>query len=275
MVVCRPECFFIFTAMKQQPYLIDTFTGPGLRGNPTAVYHLHDMDDEPGMQQLAATLNLPVTAFIRASKPEYYSIKYFTPTTQIPACGHATLAAAKVAQMHDSARSASFETVNGVIIKTNVVDEVIMMTYPKYELLPLLPEISLLESLKLKDYVTAGYCPQLETIFIELRSAHQLKTIQPDFLKMVTSHPTTKEVVVTAASNDENYDFLLRSFCPWIGIDEDPVTGSVHSVLAEFWGSRLNKHALKAYQASERGGEIIVRNGTSSVEIGGHSTISL
>ncbi len=67
------------------------------------------------------------------------------------------------------------------------------------------------------------------------------------------------EVVVTSISDTPEYDFLLRSFCPWIGIDEDPVTGSVHTVLAGFWKERLGKEQLKAYQASARGGEILVR----------------
>lgn len=82
-------------------------------------------------------------------------------------------------------------------------------------------------------------------------------------------------MVITSLSDDKRYDFLLRSFCPWIGIDEDPVTGSVHSVLAGFWEERLGKKSLTAYQASFRGGEVFVKSFAEKVELGGKSVIVL
>ena len=78
-----------------------------------------------------------------------------------------------------------------------------------------------------------------------------------------------------SASSNKEYDFVLRSFCPWIGIDEDPVTGSIHSVLADFWKNKTGKLRLTCYQASERGGLLHIRAGDQSVEIGGNARFVL
>lgn len=75
-------------------------------------------------------------------------------------------------------------------------------------------------------------------------------------------------MVITAAG-DEGYDYVLRSFCPWIGIDEDPVTGSVQAALAPYWAERLGKQRLLAYQASARGGELRLSVERDTVRIGG------
>ena len=74
---------------------------------------------------------------------------------------------------------------------------------------------------------------------------------------------------------NKKYDFVLRSFCPWIGIDEDPVTGSIHSVLGHFWQNRLNKRELIAFQASNRGGQIYIKPLRNTVEIGGKAKVIL
>lgn len=259
--------------MQTPTYIIDTFTAPGLAGNPAGVCCVENDIDDNKLQNIATELNFPVTAFIHKLTAGSYKIKYFTPTTEIDACGHGTLAAARAAQLHDGITSPAFQTINNVIIKTSAEGDVIMMSYPKYQLQPIEITEAMLQSLQLKNYKSAGFCEELETIFIELEDANTIKTIQPDYKKLVASNAITKEVVITSLSDDKNYDYLLRSFCPWIGIDEDPVTGSVHAVLAGFWGGRLNKNELKACQASERGGEVLVRNHKDKVEIGGRMSV--
>ena len=117
------------------------------------------------------------------------------------------------------------------------------------------------------------YAKNLKQFFIELEDPLLLKTVQPDFVKLISADNSITEVVLTSVSDVSKYDFILRSFCPWIGIDEDPVTGSVHSVLAGYWRTRLNKNELKAYQASDRGGEIFVTALPGNVEIGGKVTV--
>jgi PhzF family phenazine biosynthesis protein len=143
------------------------------------------------------------------------------------------------------------------------------MTYPMYETVDIAVNPALLSSLGLDRYTTIVLCPALESLFIEVGDPNILRNLQPDYNQLKKSSTIIKEVVVMAVSDDARYDFILRSFCPWIGINEDPVTGSVHSVLAHFWKERLGKHQMVAWQASERGGEVYVNALDTCVEIGG------
>lgn len=259
-------------------WFIDTFTVTPFKGNPTAVCHTEEELCQHTMLSIANELNCPVTAFIRMNPRETnaYDIRYFTPITEIPACGHATLASAKfVMAQNDTAHSLLFCTINNVSIKIFIEGDKILMTYPAFELEEYAVDDKLLAALYLDRYKTAGYSPDLETLFIELESAESLKKIQPDYQKLINSSDTIKEVVITSVSDNRNFDYYLRSFCPWIGINEDPVTGSVHSVLGNFWKKRLNKKRMNVYQASPRGGELEIRAFDDHVEIGGEAVIIL
>ena len=149
------------------------------------------------------------------------------------------------------------------------------MTYPAYAMEEQVVNAELLAALHLNDYKTAGYSEDLETLFIELESAESLRNIQPDYQRLVKSSEVIKEVVITSVSDNANFDYYLRSFCPWIGIDEDPVTGSVHSVLGNFWKKRLHKEFMNAYQASPRGGKLVIRAFDDHVKIGGEAVVIL
>ncbi|HYE54147.1 MAG TPA: PhzF family phenazine biosynthesis protein [Chitinophagaceae bacterium] len=255
--------------MAIEIYLTDTFASPACKGNPTAVCVYEKMDDD-AMQSMATELNVPVTAFIQRDAPPPHPIKYFTVTTEIPACGHATLAAASVQMKRSSSSRADFVTVNNTVISTAAEGDVVMMRYPKYTLQDFDVTKEILESLYLPAFINAGFSPELETLFIETEPA-VLRSIQPNFARLTQSSNIIKEVVITSVSDDPQYDYLLRSFCPWIGIDEDPVTGSVHAVLAGYWKERLNKSRLKAHQASELGGELYVHALADATGIGGRT----
>jgi PhzF family phenazine biosynthesis protein len=258
--------------METVAYIIDTFTAAPFKGNPTGVCYSHERMDNETMLSLANELGFPVSAFLnKANGSNEYKIRYFTPTTEIPACGHATLAAAQVVLLEDKITNPTFHTSNKIIIKTLQDDGLIMMSYPKYDLQDYTVSAEMLDSLGLTTHKSAGYCPQLEAVFIELNNASALKAVKPDYKKLVASSHQVKEVVITSASDSELHDYVLRSFCPWIGIDEDPVTGSVHSVLAGFWKTRLRKDVFNVFQASERGGELVVKAFDDKVEIGGRT----
>lgn len=263
--------------MKTVTYIIDTFTAAVFKGNPTGVCYSNINMDSETMLSVANELSFPVSAFINKSSTanNEYDIRYFTPTTEIPACGHATLAAAQVVLLEDKIANPTFHTSNKIIIKTLHDDGLIMMSYPKYALQDYTPPAEMLNSLGLTAYKTAGYCPELEAVFIELTNASALKSVRPDYAKLVASSSEAKEVVITSTSDSELHDYLLRSFCPWIGIDEDPVTGSVHSVLAGFWKERLGKDVFNVFQASARGGEVVVKAFDDKVEIGGRTVTVL
>jgi PhzF family phenazine biosynthesis protein len=255
--------------MTISTFILDTFTTKQFHGNPTGICLLPDDIEDQVMQSIASELNFPVTAFVLKIEEGIYGLRYFTPLTEITACGHATLGAAAVIAKENQVDSVLFKTKTNVSIQTLVKDEMVTMLYPKYELQDYQAPSELLENLGIANYESIKYCPELESVFIELLSPRQLKNIQPDFVKLLNNHQQIKEVVITTDSDSAKYDYLLRSFCPWIGIDEDPVTGSVHSALAPYWGERLNKKRLKAHQASKRGGEFLLTIATEQVLIGG------
>jgi PhzF family phenazine biosynthesis protein len=258
-------------------FVIDTFTSTPFKGNPTGVCITSQQLSSDRMLSIAGELNFPVTAFIEktGAAKNAYPIKYFTPTTEIPACGHATLASAKVIFELNSIASTTFNTIEGLAIGVRLDDDIIVMSYPVYSLETIEANMELMDSLGLDDYKSSGYCKELQTLFLELESPAVLKNLQPYFKKLVASSDTIKEVVITSVSDMPGYYYLLRSFCPWIGIDEGPVTGSVQSVLAGFWKSRLNKNKLKAFQCSRRGGELFVTACGDKVELGGKTVTVL
>jgi PhzF family phenazine biosynthesis protein len=241
-----------------QFFWLDTFTSNAFHGNPTPICYLADDIESETMLSVAKEFNQPVTGFIKRLNAETFSIRYVTPAMEIPACGHATLAAAAVVAQAGELERVVFLTRNSNSIETVVKDGLVSMSYPKYKWKQARPSKELLESMGLEAYITAGICTELETLFIELKNAEALKGVSPDYQKMIASPDDIKEVVITSVSAEEGYDYLLRSFCPWIGIDEDPVTGSVQAALAPYWSARFNKRELKACQASERRGEFIL-----------------
>ena len=258
--------------MKLSVFFVHAFTAIPFKGSPTSVCYADTLPGPQAMQHIAAELNLPVTAFI-CKRTHYYDIKYYTPITETPACGHATLASARIAMMMDNASSITFKTMQGLTINANSKQDHISMGYPRYVWKEAKAEEETLASLKITSYRSVAFSPELETLFIELESADTLRKIQPDYRRLEKSSNLIKEIVITSASDDPQFDYLLRSFCPWIGIDEDPVTGSVHSVLGSYWQQRLNKKVLKAYQASDGGGELLINALDDSIEIGGKTVV--
>lgn len=256
-------------------FIIDTFTKKPFKGNPTAIFYTTAPIQTHIAQMVAKELNLPVTGFINKTGPENekHTIRYFTPITQIPACGHATLAAAAVLLETEKSEKANFTTSENINIATEIINGKIALAYPKYFTDNFTIERELLNNLDLLGYVEAGFCKELETLFIELEQANIVRNVKPDYHKLLSLDVSFKEVVIFAPSDSNDYDFVLRSFCPWIGIDEDPVTGSVHSVLAVKWQKKLQKDTLRAYQASERGGEVGLHVFDDKINISGDFVI--
>lgn len=259
--------------MSNPVYILDTFNSSIAKGSKTGVVVLNNQLRNDDMLKIARKLNFAVTAFINKTRADNYFIQYFTTTTAIAACGHATLAAAKVIFEIDNTTIASFITIENIVIEVRLQNGMVIITYPRYNLETCTVSKQMLGSLNLQQYKTAGYCKELQTFFIEMYDANTLKKVQPDFLQLAASSDSIKEVVLTAVSDNSNFDYLLRSFCPWIGIDEDPVTGSVHTVLAGYWQQRLGKIAMKAFQASAAGGAIFVTAYDDKIELSGNATI--
>ena len=254
-------------------FLVDTFSNELFKGNPTPVCVLEKPLSAETMHLLAREFCLPVTVFVTKSEEQKsYLIRYFTRTGEIPACGHGTLGAAYLL-LHDSQSGDQviFQPINGSKLIATKGGLLTYVEYPKLEKSYKTIPASLCQALAIDIDAIPSYffCTQLETLFIELENAEKVKAITPDFEQLIQSTASIKEVVVMSKSADLTYDFILRSFCPWIGIEEDPVTGSIHAVLGHYWKERLQKDQLLAYQASERGGQIHIIPMESSVKIGG------
>lgn len=241
--------------MQIKTFIINAFTNKSFSGNPAGVCLLDSMIGEEKMQAIASELNLSETAFLhKKTEKDAYSIQYFTPTVEIDFCGHATLASAKLVLDKLNQKHVEFTTQKGLKISANKQEAYIKMQFPIYETVNYPTNKMLFEAFGIENTSTSRYCKELDMLIIEVADKDHLLQISPNYQKALESSKTIKEVVITAKSEEEEYDFYSRCFCPWIGIDEDPVTGASHSVLAKYWGEKLDKKEMSAYQLSKRGG---------------------
>lgn len=233
---------------------IDAFTNTPYGGNPAAVCLLAQPKPDAWLQALAAELNISETAFLLALDDGSYSLRWFTPAAEIELCGHATLASAHAlwSQFNVVGDSLVFKTLSGDL--TAVKDgQGITLNFPEVTPTPFSINSDVADALG-KQPVWSGQAGQ--KLFIELESAQAVRDCQPNFAAICAL--PLRGVVITAASDEPQYDFISRFFVPELGINEDPVTGSAHCSLAPYWATKLNKTQLTGYQASKRGGVVAV-----------------
>lgn len=241
---------------------VDAFTARPFAGNPAAVCILPSPHPETWMQQVAQEMNLSETAFLNR-QGDRFSLRWFTPKTEVDLCGHATLASAHVLWTEGHlppTEIAQFETRSGLLTACQA-DDWIELDFPATPVLQTSPPSGLAEALG-AEIVFAG--KSRFDYLIELPSEAAVRQLQPNFLQL-RSLPVRGVIVTSCVKSgseteaNSSYDFVSRFFAPASGIDEDPVTGSAHCALGPFWQDRLGKDVLSAYQASPRGGEIQVR----------------
>ncbi len=235
---------------------VDAFTDRPYAGNPAAVCLLEAERPAGWMQRVAAEMNLSETAF-PVPAGDGWRLRWFTPAAEVPLCGHATLATAHVlwtAGGVDMARELRFETASGEL-RANRRGGEIELDVPALAVTAVDPPAGLLEALGAGDAVE-GVHAQGDELLVHLSSAAAVRGLRPDFAAL--RRLDLEGVVVTAVSDDAAFDIVSRYFAPWVGIDEDPVTGSAHCRLAPFWRHRLGRDELRAHQASKRGGALRV-----------------
>ena len=233
-------------------FQVDAFTDVPFKGNPAAVCLLEDAISDHMMQQVAAENNLAETAFVVRAESGY-SLRWFTPTVEIKLCGHGTLATAHVLWekgILPYTERADFHTLSGLLTVTKAGDW-LQLGFPRFSYKPVDVHPEMIKALGLTPI--NAVCANDGRYVIEVADESQLLAIDPDFT-VLKDHPSV--AVTCRAKNDSPYDFLSRSFAPSHGINEDPVTGSSHCVLAPYWGEKLQKTTLFAFQASARGGEL-------------------
>jgi PhzF family phenazine biosynthesis protein len=211
------------------------------------------------MQSIAIEVNLSETAFVQ-NQGDHFSIRYFSPIMEIPLCGHATLASAKILfEQDETLNEIHFQTASGLNLKAYRNGEKVSLKFPNYGIIDRDAPQALLDAMGIKEINNSGYNHENLELMIELEDADVLRNLQPDFAAMKASIKTMcLEVVVTAKSKQTDFDFESRYFWPWSGGNEDPVTGATHTFLTSYWGKKLGKTKLQAFQCSARTGVLEV-----------------
>jgi PhzF family phenazine biosynthesis protein len=246
---------------------VDAFTSRPFSGNPAAVCVLDEVPPDWWLQDVAREMNLSGTAFLVAHE-EGYDLRWFTPTTEIDLCGHATLASAHVlwedGRLEPDAR-ARFHTRSGVLTASQQGDwiEMDFPSDPPDEM----PIPQAVERALGVDPVRVARCRA--DLLVEVADEKIVRTLRPDFAEFPAIE--ARGVIVTSAAITAGVDFVSRFFAPRVGIPEDPVTGSAHCALAPFWAERLGRTELVGYQVSARGGTVRVRVAGDRVVIGGQA----
>lgn len=251
-------------------YQVDAFTEVPFAGNPAAVCVLDAPADAGWMQRVAREMNLSETAFV-SPRADGFDLRWFTPTTEVDLCGHATLATAHV--LFETGRAEgdaiAFHSASGVLGARREADALVL-DFPADPPAPEPVPEGLAEALGCEVVRTAhGRFDWLA----ELPSAADVRRLRPDFRAL--GRVPVRGVIVTAAADDDRSDFVSRFFGPQVGVDEDPVTGSAHCTLGPFWAARLGRDRLVGYQASERGGVVGVHLAGDRARLHGHAVTVL
>ncbi|XDV50221.1 hypothetical protein PO909_019316 [Leuciscus waleckii] len=255
-------------------FTVDAFTNVPFKGNPAAICLLENELPDDLYQSIAAEMNLSETAFItRRNSMDFssgakFGLRWFSPKTEVPLCGHATLASAAVLFYIKKNINpvVVFETMSGDLYVRQHEDSLIMdfpLNKPKpqdqHEIKDLLK--AAVGDLPIQDVC---YSPSTKKLMIRLADTcdrSELISLRPEAETLLRNETTgkIKSLIVTLKgpqTTQSGYDFYSRVFAPWVGVPEDPVTGSAHSVLAGYWSEKLEKKKMMAYQCSSRGGEV-------------------
>ncbi len=250
-------------------YQVDAFTEEPFKGNPAGVCLLRGPAETAWMQRVAAEMNLAETAFPLA-EGDGFRLRWFTPKVEVKLCGHATLATAHILWEQGilpAGREARFQTLSGLLTARRDGD-LVELDFPARAPLPKAPDWaeSVVGALGIKP---AAVVLSAEDVLFEAVDEEAVRSVQPDFAAL-RSLPA-RGVIVTSRSASPDYDFVSRFFAPAVGIDEDPVTGSSHTVLVPYWAKKLGKSEFTAYQASARGGVLRLRLAGDRVKIAGRA----
>lgn len=249
-------------------FQVDAFTDHLFGGNPAGVCPLdHWLADEV-MQKIAMENNLSETAFF-VKEDAGFHIRWFTPKVEVNLCGHATLASAHVIFHYPgyNGEMISFQSKSGILNVTKE-GEMLILDFPANKPQRTALPDDFVQSLN----ITPIQCYRGKEDYLLLyKSQQEIEALIPDFRRL--EKVDARAVIVTAPG--DKADFVSRFFAPRVGVDEDPVTGSAHTVLIPFWAEKLGKTEMKALQLSRRGGTLFCRLRGDRVDIGGNAVTFL
>jgi len=238
-----------------ETYIVDSFTDQPFKGNPAGVCILKSDLHDNEMLSITKELGLSETAFIKKiDKENNYSIRYFSPKTEIPLCGHATLASAKVVFDKIDFKAVNFITRQNLNLTIEKSGEEIIMEFPVYDLKPADAPEALLKALGINSIENCAYNKDTGILLLEISNVKELSKLSPDYNLLIQAHNSINGVLVAAPSKEDDFDFHSRYFWPWSGTNEDPVTGATHTFLAKYWSDKLQKKKMRSFQSSERTG---------------------
>ncbi len=249
--------------MSGPTYFVDSFTGARWRGNPAAVMPLPAFPVSATMQAIAAANGLSETAFLVADGGDY-RIRWFTPAVEVPLCGHATLASAAVVmeRLEPGRTAVTFHSASGPLAVRRATSGY-AMDFPARpaESVPVPADCAGLLGVEPVALLANAF-----NYMAVLADAAQVRRLSPD---LPAIDRLDRPGLIVTAPGDDVYDCVSRYFAPAKGIDEDPVTGGAHCMIAPYWAARLGRPTLRAHQASARGGEMICRVAGGRVELEG------
>lgn len=243
--------------MPFEIFQVDAFSGVPFRGNPAAVVPLESWPDDEWLQAVAAENNLSETAYFVPDAAGTFALRWFTPTTEVALCGHATVATAHVlweTGRLDVADAARFDTQSGRVTATAVGDGWIELDFPALMPERIDPPTGLAAALGMPESPWEWVGRSRFDVLVRVASPCVVAALSPDFGALGAIE--ARGVIVTAAGGPDGVDFCSRFFAPNAGVNEDPVTGSAHCVLTPYWAGELGKARLSARQISARGGEL-------------------
>lgn len=266
------DAFGVRGIMKLEAFIVNAFSTELAEGNPAGVVLYNDDLSDDILQKIAIDIGKSDTGFIRKEQDAVYSIRWFSPKKEMPLCGHATLAAAKVLFEQGADNEIAFISKNNRLIVKEHSDETMAMEFP-------LDEYSYIEH----EGMYRGFFGDIEIVdcifgkitkkvILRIDDQSNIESIKPDYGLMLKSKGVfTNGIGITKKSL--TYDFESRYFNPWAGVNEDPITGSVHTVLAGYWGNMLGKSILIARQSSYRPGILKLEIREETVVISGNAKI--
>ncbi len=248
--------------MKFAIYQVDAFAEHIFEGNPAAVIPMEEWLPDEVMLNIAQENNLSETAFFIPSQKGFH-MRWFTPGAEVDLCGHATLASAHVLFQHlnYSEKEVQFESKSGMLrVKTE--DGLLVLNFPSSKV----EAIDMPDNLKTAFNIHPQECYKgRDDLMLIFRKEEDIVNLEPDLMKILESN--CRGIICTARS--KKYDFVSRFFAPAVGINEDPVTGSAHTMLIPYWAKELEKSTLIAKQVSKRGGILHCKHLDKRVEIAG------
>jgi len=247
-------------------FQVDAFTDKPFKGNPAGVMIVTEDVSSELMQNIALEMNLSETAFIFPRENDF-QIRYFTPTIEVPLCGHATLASSHI--IYELGLKSANETINfkaeGGNLTIKRENDWIVMNFPKYPI----QKID-----KPKDFKhLVGFEPIemyssiYDWVIAVAETESEILHSKPEFTLLTENG--LGHLMITSKSDSKRADFVVRCFAPKGGINEDPVTGSAHCALTPLWAGKLGKLEFDSLQLSNRTGHLKVKLNGDRVEIKG------